>query len=90
MFLPALERLQTPHPGAFTRGATSTDEGAETDTLNIKLSARSRPGAAGINSFLGGGDPSSTGPSSLVGASMDSLTITQKYWLVGGVPMEAP
>ena len=29
-FLPALERLQTLYPGAYARGSTSTNEGADT------------------------------------------------------------
>ena len=74
LFLPALERLQTLYPGAYARVSTSTNEGAdlELDTLDVKLSARTHPGADGINSFLRGGDPFPTRPSSLGGASMDS------------------
>ena len=48
------------------------------DTLDVKLSARTHLGDAGLNSFLRGGDPSPTRPSSLVGASIDSSPITQK------------
>ena len=85
LFLPALERLQTLYPGAYARGSTSTKEGADTvDELYAKLSARTHPGAAVKDSFLRGGDPSPTRPSSLGGASNDSSPITRKSWLDGG------
>ena len=85
LFLPALERLQTLYPGAYARGSTSTNEGADTvEELEIKLSARTHPGAAVKDSFLRGGDPSPTRPSLLGGASNDSSPITQKSWTDGG------
>ena len=86
LFLPALERLQTHYPGAYAWGSTSMHEGAELqmETLNAKLSARTHPGAAGFNSFLGGGDPSPTRPSSLVGVTIDESPITRKSWLDRG------
>ena len=86
LFLSALERLQTLYPGDYAWGATSTHEGAEQQqNLDVKLRACTHPGAAGINSFLGGGDPPPpTQPSSLVGAATDSLPVTQKLWLGGG------
>ena len=57
LFLPALERLQTLYPGAYAQGSISTHEGAELklENLDVKVSARTHPGAAGSNSFLGGG-----------------------------------
>ena len=91
LFLPALERLQTLYPGVYSRGSTSTHEGAEPvkfDKLNVKVSARTHPGAAGFNAFLGGGDPSLTRPSSLVGAMMDESPVTRKSWLDGGSAYE--
>ena len=84
LFIPVLDLLQTLYPGAYTRCATSTQEGAELQNLDVKLSARTHPGAAGINSFLGRGDPSPTRPSSLVGATIDSLPVTLKSWLDRG------
>ena len=54
------------------------------ENLYVKVSARTHPGAAGFNSFLRGGDPSPTRPSSLGGASIDSSPITRKSWLDGG------
>ena len=48
--------------------------------LDVKVSARTHPGAAGFNSFLRGGDPSPTRPSSLVGAPSDTSTVTRKAW----------
>ena len=84
LFLPALERLQTLYPGAYPRGAKSTHEGAEQENLDVKLSARTHPGAAGFNSFLGGGDPSPTQLSLLVGATIDESPVTRKSWLDGG------
>ena len=84
LFLPALERLQTLYPGAYARGSTSTHEGAEQKLIDVKLSARTHPGAALKDSFLRGGDPSPTRPSSLGGGSVDSSPITRKSWLDGG------
>ena len=60
LFIPALERLQTLYPGAYTRGATYTYEGAELDPTCLQLSARTHPGAAGLDSLLRGGYPSPT------------------------------
>ena len=54
------------------------------DELEVKLSARTHPGAAGKDSFLRGGEPSPTRPSSLGGASNDSSPITRKSWLDRG------
>ena len=82
LFILALKRLQTLYPGAYSWGAKSTHGGAELQIVN--LSDRTHPGAAGINSFLGGGDPSPTRPSFLVSASIDSSSITWKSWLDGG------
>ena len=84
--LPALERLQTLYPGAYARGSTSTHEGAdsEMENLDVKVSARTHPGAAGFNSSLRGGDPSPTRPSSLVGATSDTSPVTRKSWTDGG------
>ena len=59
-------------------------EGAELENLDVKVSACTHPGAAGFNSFLGGGNPSPTRTSSLVGATIDESPITRKYWLDGG------
>ena len=86
LFLPSLERLQTLYPGAYARGSTSTNEGAdpEMETLDVEVSVRTHPGAAGFNSFLRGGDPSPTRPSSLVGATSDTLPVTRKSWPDGG------
>ena len=57
LFLPALERLQTFYPRAYVRGAASTSEGAGNWDLNVKLSACTHPGTAGLDSSLGGGAP---------------------------------
>ena len=82
MFLPALKRLQTLYPRAYSLGATFTHGGAESKIVN--LSESTHPGATGINSFLEGGDPFPTRLSSLGGALIDSSPITLKYWYDGG------
>ena len=84
LFLPAVERLQTLHPGAYARGTTSTSDGAKNLDLDVKLSARTHPGAAGLDSFPGGSDLSPTRPSSLVGAPIDLSPVTLKTWRDGG------
>ena len=84
LFLLVFERLQTLYPGAYDRGDTSMYEGAEQITTLVQLSARTHPGAAVIDSFLGGGDPSPTQPSSLVGVRLDSSPVPQKSWIDGG------
>ena len=70
LFLPAIERLQTLYPGAYARSTTSTSEGAELmnidENLDVKVSVRNHPGAAVLDSSLGGGDFSPTRLSSLV------------------------
>ena len=58
LFILERERLQALYLGAYTQGTTSTSEGAENLYLNVKLSARTHPGAAGLDSPLGGDDPS--------------------------------
>ena len=84
LFLLALERLQTLYPWAYARGAISMSEGAEFGDLNVKLSVRDHLEAAVLDSSPGGGDPSPTRPSSLVGAAIDLSPVTQKTWLDGG------
>ena len=54
------------------------------ENLDVKVSARTHLGAAGFNSFLRGGDPSPTRPSSLLGATIDTSPVTRKSWLDGG------
>ena len=87
LFLPALKRLKTLYPKAYTRGTTSTSDGADYPNevnMDVKLSARIHPGDAGLDSFLGGGDPSPTLPLSLVGAPIDILPVTRKTWMDRG------
>ena len=74
LILPALKLLQTLYPGAYAWVTTSTSEGAELsdiDNINVKLSARTHPGAAGVNPSPGGGDPYPTQPSSIVKTCLD-------------------
>ena len=59
-------------------------ECAENLDLDVKLSVRTHPVASGLDSFPGGGDPSPTQPSLLVGAPIDLSPITQKTWIDGG------
>ena len=82
MFLPEIYLLQTLYPRAYFQGTTSTSEGAETN-LDVKLCARTHTGAARLDSFPEGGDPSPTRPSSLVGVMTDESPVTRKSWLDG-------
>ena len=84
LFLPALERLQNLYPQAYARGSTSTHEGVDNKNLDVKVSVRTHPGAAGFHSILGGGDPYPTRPSLLVGTTIDEFPVTQKSWLDRG------
>ena len=85
LFFLALERLQTLYPGAYAHINTSTSEGAENLDLDVKLSARTHPGAAGSDSFLGGGNPlPPTQLPLLVDAPIDLFPVTQNTWLDGG------
>ena len=59
-------------------------EGAELESLDVKVSACTHLRAAGFNSFLGGVDPSPTQPSSLVGGTIDASLVNRKSWLDGG------
>ena len=91
LFSPALECLRALYPGAYSQGATSTanlhsPEAMKRPHEGRESGARTHPGAAGLDLFLGVGDPSPIRAPNTRGAHLYLFPITHQPFSFGNSP----
>ena len=91
LFSPALECLRALYPGAYSQGATSTanlhsPEAMKRPHEGRESGARTHPGAAGLDLFLGVGDPSPIRATNTRGAHLYLFPITHQPFSFGNSP----